>query len=283
MHFKEGGIEQSVCRVTLRPMVEPLDPTEDLIRRNTLMKAHVTQFVRASLCAAVLLLAPSASQAALLLPGTALPLTAADVLAGPAGILEASVVQPLTTADYTGSLTAAVLRNAGGTLDFYFQITNDAGSIDSLSRETDSVYRSLAPPQVFTTSVFYRTDDAGLPGIFTPGDVNAKPLTADRSANARVVGFNFLPPPIVPIPIPGEGIDPGETSMILVIRTNAVNFTGGVSSVIDGTTSTVRTFSPQATVATVPEPASLLLLSSAFGAAGYLARHRAKRSKPGST
>lgn len=30
----------------------------------------------------------------------------------------------------------------------------------------------------------------------------------------------------------------------------------------------------------IPEPASLLLLSSAFGAAGYVARHRARRRKP---
>jgi hypothetical protein len=33
-------------------------------------------------------------------------------------------------------------------------------------------------------------------------------------------------------------------------------------------------------VAAVPEPASLLLLSSAFGAASYVARHRARRRKP---
>jgi hypothetical protein len=132
---------------------------------------------------------------------------------------------------------------------------------------------------VFTTEVFYRTDNAGLPALFDSGDAGATPLTADRSANARVVGFGFIPPPVVPPVV--EGIDPGETSMILVIRTNAVAWTGGVSSVIDGTTSTVRTFSPQATaVSIVPEPASLLLLSSAFGAAGYMARYRARRKKP---
>lgn len=35
--------------------------------------------------------------------------------------------------------------------------------------------------------------------------------------------------------------------------------------------------------AVVPEPASLLLLSSAFGAASYVARHRARRRKPANT
>lgn len=241
------------------------------------MKAHVTQFVRASLCAAVLLLVPSAGQAAMLLPGSTLPLSGADILAAPAGTLLDSVVQPLVTDFYTGTLTAAVLRNAGGTLDFYYQVANDAGSLDPIARETNTAFRSIAPPQIFTTEALYRTDDAGLPALFSPGDPNATPLSADRTSNARVVGFGFVTPDVL------EGIDPGETSMILVVRTNATAFTGGVSSVIDGTTSTVRTFSPQATtVSTVPEPASLLLLSSAFGAAGYLARHRAKRRRPGS-
>jgi hypothetical protein len=100
---------------------------------------------------------------------------------------------------------------------------------------------------------------------------------ANRTSNARVVGFGFVTPAVL------EGIDPGETSMILVIRTNATLYTGGVSNAIDGATATVRTFSPLATtVSIVPEPASLLLLSSAFGAAGYVARYRAKRRKPGS-
>jgi hypothetical protein len=98
------------------------------------MNAHLTRSVRAAACATVLLLAPSAGQAAMLLPGQTVALTVADILAGPAGTLEASVVQPLFTDDYTGTLTAAVLRNAGGTLDFYYQITSDPTSIDSLSR-----------------------------------------------------------------------------------------------------------------------------------------------------
>jgi PEP-CTERM motif-containing protein len=240
------------------------------------MNAHLTRFGRAAACATVLLLAPSAGQAAMLLPGTTLSLSAADILAAPAGTLLDSVVQPLVTDFYTGTLSAAVLRNAGGTLDFYYQVTNDAGSLDPIARETNTTFRSIAPPQIFTTEALYRTDDAGLPALFSAGDATAAPLSADRTSNARVVGFGFVTPAVL------EGIDPGETSMILVVRTNATLFTGGVSSVIDGTTSTVRTFSPRATdVSTVPEPASLLLLSSAFGAAGYMARHRARRKKPG--
>ena len=242
------------------------------------MKAHFTRFSCAAVCATVLLLAPSAGQAAVLMPGTAIPLTAADILSGPAGTLEASIVQPLSTLDYSGTMTAAVIRNSGGTLDFYYQVTNNSTSLDSLSRETNSRFVSLSPPEVFTTEVFFRQDDAGLPALFAAGNALARPFTADRSLNAGVVGFNFIPPPI--LPIPGEGIDPGETSRILVVRTNATNFTTGVASVIDGTTSSVTAFGP---AAPIPEPASLLLLSSAFGAAGYMARHRSRRKKPTST
>ncbi len=242
------------------------------------MNAQLTRFTRAAACATVFLLAPSAGQAAMLLPASIVPLTSADILATPAGTLEASTVQPIISAaagDYTGSLSAAVIRNAGGTLDFYYQITNDATSTDALSRNTNSRFASIVPPFAYSTEVFYRTDDAGLPGLFVAGDPDATPLAAIRSVNARVVAFQFESP-IVPLV---SGIDPGETSMIVVIRTNATAFTGGFSAVIDGTTTTVGTFGPTGPISTVPEPASLLLLSSAFGAAGYMARHRDRRKK----
>jgi hypothetical protein len=240
------------------------------------MNAQLTRFVRAAGCAAVFLLAPSAGQAAMLLPGTIIPLTPADILATPPGTLEASIVQPIISAaagDYTGSLSAAVIRNAGGTLDFYYQVTNDATSTDVLSRETNSRFASIVPPFSYTTEVFYRTDNASLPALFTAGDPSATPLAAIRTANARVVAFQFESP------FAPSGIDPGETSMIVVVRTNATTFSGGFSAVIDGTTTTVNTFGPTGPISTVPEPASLLLLSSAFGVAGYMARHRDRRKK----
>jgi hypothetical protein len=240
------------------------------------MKAHFTRFGRAALCATALLLAPSAGQAAVLLPGTTVPLTVADILIDPVapGDVEASGVDPFSNANYSGSLTAAVIRNAGGTLDFYYQITNDSTSDDSLARSTDSNFALVTPPTIFTTEVFYRTDDAGLAAFgFSAGAASATPVTADRGVNGRVVGFSFFPPV-------SSNIDPGETSRILVIRTNATNFTTGFSTVSDGLTENLSSFQPAA--AAIPEPASLLLLSSAFGAAGYMARRRARRGKPSS-
>ncbi len=235
------------------------------------MKAPLTRFGRAALCATVLLLVPSAGQAAVLLPGATVVLTPADILMTPIGLVEASIKQSFVTDGTEGSLTAAVVRNAGGTLDFYYQITNSPSSTEDLLRNVNSAFD--LPSTDFTTEVFYRIDAIGSPpGLFTAGSAGATPATADRSSNARRVGFNFA------------AIDPGETSRILVIRTDATTFTNGVSQVneglssIDGTFDVVGTFQPAA--AAIPEPASLVLLSSAFAAAGYMARHRARKRKP---
>ena len=219
----------------------------------------------AALIATTLLLGPSTAQATVLVPGGTV---APELLTGPAGTLLAAASNlPFDTGDVMGTLTAAVVRNAMGTLDFYYQITNDLASIDSLSRNTNSAFALLGGP-VFATSVFFREDTGGL-AEFSNGDAGAAPLTADRGMTARVVGFNFLS-------LPGAtGIDPGETSRILVIRTNATIFIPGISSVIDGGVDSVDAFAPSS----VPEPASLVLLSSAFAAAAYVTRNRRNGSR----
>lgn len=233
------------------------------------MNAQLKRLGRAMACAAVLLLlVPSPGQATILAPGgIVVPVVLADPVAP--GDVEAVLDElPFSTPFYTGTLTAAVVRNSGGTLDFYYQITNDASSIHSLSRNTDSLFSG------FSTDVYYRVDDAGLPALFTAGVLGATPLTVDRGPGGEVVGFNFTGGGSGPL------INPGETTRILVIRTDAVDFTnGGFSSVLNGLPAFVSVFQP-ATTAPIPEPASLLLLSSAFGAASYVARHRARRRKP---
>jgi len=171
------------------------------------------------------------------------------------GTLLASLNAPFTTGAYTGALRAAVVRNETNTLDFYYQVTNDATSLTSLGRETNFNFSG------FNTSVFFRTDNApAVGGGFVTG--TETPDTADRD-NGGVVGFNFL------TGATGSSgkIDPGETSSILVVRTNATLFAPGISSVINGSGTSVTTFQP-----VIPEPASLGLLTA--GALLALRRRR---------
>src|SRR5215475_1794404 len=102
------------------------------------------------------------------------------------GTLLAVVSAPFVTSLglNSGTLVSAVFREAGGTLDFYYQVTNNATApncgapgqqgCDSLTRETDTSFLG------FVTSTGFRTDGASLPGgVFVNG--TSVPVTADRN------------------------------------------------------------------------------------------------------
>jgi hypothetical protein len=92
------------------------------------------------------------------------------------------------------------------------------------------------------------------PGAFSR-PARRTPLTFDRDDVGEVVGFNF--------PTPGFEVDPDETSLLLLIQTNATFYAPGFVSVINSGTTTELAFQPSATAVPptdVPEPASLRLL-----------------------
>lgn len=185
------------------------------------------------------------------------------------GTLLASDTEPFTSTlgFNSGTLVSAVFEEAGGTLDFYYQVTNNMTApecgqpgnraCDPLSRETNTDFLG------FATSTGFRVDGASLPGgIFVDGTV--APTTADRNLVGGVLGFQFNPPD-------SAKIQPGEASNVLVISTDATAFRVGNASVIDGGVTTVAAFEP----ATVPEPASLLLLGGGLLALTGFRRFRA--------
>jgi hypothetical protein len=95
-----------------------------------------------------------------------------------------------------------------------------------------------------------------LPGILLSVCNDSITLTADSTACADAASV----------------MDPGPFSMTLFTQFSLVP---GGTVVNRG-----QTMLKPVEIAAVPEPASLLLLSSAFGAASYVARHRARRRKP---
>ncbi|HXZ78610.1 MAG TPA: PEP-CTERM sorting domain-containing protein [Terriglobales bacterium] len=182
------------------------------------------------------------------------------------GTLLASLSAPFVSSLGTdsGTVVSAVYQESGGTLDFYYQVTNNVTApncglpgqqpCDPLARVTATNFFG------FTTALGFRSDGGTLGGASPFVDGVVTPFTGDRNSVGDVVGFSFTPPD-------SSKIQPGETSLVLVISTNATNFKPGNVSVIDGGVTTVASFEP---AAPVPEPTSLALLGSglvgAFGA-----------------
>ena len=127
-------------------------------------------------------------------------------------------------------------------------MTNDS-ALNLVHRLTASSFAG------FITDVWFVTNGASVPCAECPGGFfltgSQDPLTFDSDAVGDVVGFNF--------PTPGFEVDPAETSLLLLIQTNATSFQSGLVSVINGGAVSVTAFAPADDSTDVPEPASLML------------------------
>jgi hypothetical protein len=217
-----------------------------------------------------LALAPSAI--AYPLPGTTpLPdntfVVPTDATGSPAGTLEATLIDPwsfTTTAGTTsGTLITAVFKEASGTLDFYYQVINDATSATSIKRVSEVNFDS------FNTDVAFRTDGStlGVPGFVDGvcGSLIGCPSTADRSSG--VIGFNYGPSA-------DAKIKPGTASFVFVISTNGTSFRSGNAELQDGGNATVTTFQPSIGESRLPEPGTMALFGGGLLALAGIRRRR---------
>jgi hypothetical protein len=156
----------------------------------------------------------------------------------------------------SGTLISAVFMEAGGTLDFYYQVENDSTSASAIARETDTNFG------ITTVYTGFRVDGSSLPGGFADGTV--APVTGDLNADSSVVGFSFNPPD-------SAKVAPGSTSYVLVVSTTSTNYTNGNASVIDGGTATVASYQPSNAT---PEPTTFMLLGGGLLALGGLRLRR---------
>jgi len=186
-------------------------------------------------------------------PAQAIPLNTGDALFAPGepdpadgGTVIASLTTPFSVPGFfEGELVAKVFtddaNNPLGGLTFTYEVKNFAASPNPIARLTVTNYDS------FNIDGSYQLPLTGL-----------QPTLMDRTT-ADVVGFSFL----------GVGagqLFPGQTSALLVLQTNAGQYTTTSASIIDSGAITVPTLGPA-----IPEPASLGALALA---AGLLIRRR---------
>lgn len=153
------------------------------------------------------------------------------------------------TADYTENVYSDPTNTfCAGCYDFTYVIHN-TGTIGVVERATGFSF-----DHVILTDVGW-----------TAGGGKA-PTSVDRSLNGNVVGFNFLA---------SDEIGAGQTSDVLIIMTNSMNYTQGFVSLQDGTAGSAIGLAP---AGVTPEPMSMGLLGGGLALLGVARWRRNKKA-----
>lgn len=173
------------------------------------------------------------------------------------GSMVASATTNINNASYQGIARTAVYDTGTG-LDFYYQFSNFATSKNGVERFTGWDFSALGNSVVNV----YQTN--AVDGFFTLGTEPSD--NADRSAYG-VIGFNFVADT-------QSKINPGFTSYVQVIRTNARTFEAGNFGLLNGIGDNADGFA----VSAVPEPESYALMLAGLGLMGAIARRRKSKA-----
>lgn len=174
------------------------------------------------------------ANAVVLAPGGSVFATGA---ASPGGTTLASIIDaPWATADASGKFSTWVKSNVNGLL-FEYLFTNSASSTVAVTQMATNFFKNVT------------TDVDGFP-------LQADPFTngisrSGGTGTAITFAYFFNP------------VDPGQTSQLLWIQTNAQFYGAGETGIIAGTTQNLASFGP-----TVPEPASAAMLG--MGLVGFV-------------
>ena len=160
-----------------------------------------------------------------------------DCTGSTSGTLLASMSEPFTYTTSAGTnsgFISSAVYDDGGTLNFYYQLANNASSATSFSTLSANSFAG------FTTNDAYIDNGSSLGTVFVDG--SNQPLTVANSPDGITTEFYFG------AGNPLNDIAPGSQSVVLIISTNATAFTAGNATVIDsgGGTFTVASFQPRA-------------------------------------
>jgi hypothetical protein len=218
------------------------------------MKKRMVTF----LAVVTMMVCASSTWAAPLTPGSSVAPSIVSSAPAPWGGLtfvdqmNSAYASPAGPNSFSGTLHTIVYKEAGGTLDFWYQVTADksSGYIERLS---------IPGYGNFSTDVSLVTTDTSLLPSQTGGTLGTKGYSAVTRYSADVIGGNF-----------DGALFGGQSTNWLVVRTNSTSYSKTTAYIQDGNQATATSFSP------APLPSSFVLFGTGIlgFAGGWVRRIR---------